>query len=247
MVNRTEPLLHVRGISRRFGSGPAEVSALRDVDVTIRAGDFTVVLGASGSGKSTLLNIIGGMDRPTAGSVVADGTDLTQLSDRRLTDYRRTRVGFVFQFYNLVPNLTALENVALAASLVMPSADASALADELLTGMGLGHRLSQFPRNLSGGEMQRVAIARALAKRPPLLLCDEPSGALDSVTGQNVLAKLQRTARDTGTAVVVVTHDSSLAEAADHLIRLADGRVIIDEHNPAPVPIRPPVTSGAAR
>lgn len=246
MVNHPGPLLHVRGAGRRFGSGPAEVTALNNVDVTVRSGDFTVVLGTSGSGKSTLLNVIGGMDRPTTGSVIADGLELTQLSDRRLTDYRRTRVGFVFQFYNLIPNLTAVENVALAASLVMPTAEAGTLAQDLLTGVGLGHRLTQFPRNLSGGEMQRVAIARALAKRPPLLLCDEPSGALDSVTGAHVLAKLQRTAKDTGTAVVVVTHDSSLATAADHLIRLADGNVVVDERNPAPTPIRPPGTPETA-
>lgn len=246
MVNGARPFLRIRGVGRRFGSGPAEVTALDSVDTTINAGDFTVVLGASGSGKSTLLNIIGGMDRPTTGSVVADGTELTELSDRRLTDYRRTRVGFVFQFYNLVPNLTAVENVALAASLVMPMRDAGTLAEELLTEVGLGHRLAQFPRNLSGGEMQRVAIARALAKRPPLLLCDEPSGALDSVTGQHVLAQLQRTARDTGTAVVVVTHDSTLADAADHLIRLADGRIVTDEHKPAPALLVPPASSTAA-
>ena len=175
-----------------------------------------------------------GWTDPAPGSIRVDGEPIETLSDRDLTGYRRERVGFVFQFYNLIPNLTAVENVALAASLVMPRREAADTATGLLERVGLGHRLDQFPRHLSGGEMQRVAIARALAKRPALLLCDEPSGALDTVTGTQVLAQLQETARSTETAVVVVTHEHTLAEAADRLISLRDGRVIENRRNETP-------------
>ncbi|MGO1516808.1 MAG: ABC transporter ATP-binding protein [Arthrobacter sp.] len=204
------------------------------MSVQIAAGEFTVILGPSGSGKTTLLNIIGGMDSPSTGTIRVGEDHLESLSDRALTQYRRAQVGFVFQFYNLVPNLTAVENVALAAALVMSRREAGSIATDLLRRVGLGHRLNQFPRHLSGGEMQRVAIARALAKRPALLLCDEPSGALDSQTGVEILAQLQETAHATGTAVVVVTHDQLLAAAADKLIRLADGKIIEDTHNATP-------------
>lgn len=228
------PFLSVTGVGRSFGAGDAQVVALTDVDIEIAKGDFTVILGPSGSGKSTLLNLLGGMDRPSTGSIRVDGEPIETLSDRDLTRYRRERVGFVFQFYNLIPNLTAAENVALAASLVMPRRDAADTATGLLERVGLGHRLDQFPRHLSGGEMQRVAIARALAKRPALLLCDEPSGALDTVTGTQVLAQLQETARSTETAVVVVTHEHTLAHAADRLISLRDGRVVENRRHEAP-------------
>ncbi|WGH90602.1 ABC transporter ATP-binding protein [Auritidibacter ignavus] len=233
MVNYA-PFLSVTGVGRTFGAGDAQVVALTDVDVEIASGEFTVILGPSGSGKSTLLNLLGGMDRPSTGSIRVDGEPIETLSDRDLTGYRRERVGFVFQFYNLIPNLTAVENVALAASLVMPRREAADIATDLLERVGLGHRLEQFPRHLSGGEMQRVAIARALAKRPGLLLCDEPSGALDTVTGTQVLAQLQETARSTETAVVVVTHEHTLAEAADRLISLRDGRVVENRRNETP-------------
>ncbi|WGH92972.1 ABC transporter ATP-binding protein [Auritidibacter ignavus] len=233
MVNDA-PFLSVTGVGRTFGAGDAQVVALTDVDVEIASGEFTVILGPSGSGKSTLLNLLGGMDRPSTGSIRVDGEPIETLSDRDLTRYRRERVGFVFQFYNLIPNLTAVENVALAASLVMPRREAADIATDLLERVGLGHRLDQFPRHLSGGEMQRVAIARALAKRPGLLLCDEPSGALDTVTGTQVLAQLQETARSTETAVVVVTHEHTLAEAADRLISLRDGRVVENRRNETP-------------
>ncbi|MEH0058181.1 ABC transporter ATP-binding protein [Auritidibacter ignavus] len=233
MVNYA-PFLSVTGVGRTFGAGDAQVVALTDVDVEIASGEFTVILGPSGSGKSTLLNLLGGMDRPSTGSIRVDGEPIETLSDRDLTRYRRERVGFVFQFYNLIPNLTAVENVALAASLVMPRREAADIATDLLERVGLGHRLEQFPRHLSGGEMQRVAIARALAKRPGLLLCDEPSGALDTVTGTQVLAQLQETARSTETAVVVVTHEHTLAEAADRLISLRDGRVVENRRNETP-------------
>ncbi|MFV0427624.1 MAG: ABC transporter ATP-binding protein [Beutenbergiaceae bacterium] len=226
--------IFVAGVERTFGTGEAKVVALTGVDVEISQGEFTVILGPSGSGKSTLLNLLGGMDRPSSGSIHVGESSLESLTDRQLTRYRRDHVGFVFQFYNLIPNLTAMENVALAASLVMSRSEAAGQAEELLRRVGLGHRLDQFPRHLSGGEMQRVAIARALANRPALLLCDEPSGALDSKTGTQVLAQLQETARSTHTAVIVVTHDHALAKAADRLIRLRDGRVVENRHNEHP-------------
>jgi putative ABC transport system ATP-binding protein len=222
------------GVGRTFGAGEAQVIALRNVQLEIARGQFTVILGPSGSGKSTLLNLLGGMDRPSSGSISVGGAGLESFAERELTRYRREQVGFVFQFYNLIPNLTAVENVALAAALVMPRSEAARVAEELLQTVGLGHRLNQFPRHLSGGEMQRVAIARALAKRPALLLCDEPSGALDTKTGTQVLAQLQRTARETQTAVVVVTHDHTLAGAADRLISLRDGQVIENRRNEYP-------------
>lgn len=237
MVAIRRTFVSTHDLGRTFGRGDAEVVALVGVDVEISAGEFTVILGPSGSGKTTLLNIIGGMDSPTTGTITAVGANLETLGDRALTEYRRTRVGFVFQFYNLVPNLTAHENVALAASLVMPRREAGELAVELLENVGLGHRMGQFPRQLSGGEMQRVAIARAMAKRPALLLCDEPSGALDSRTGTRILAQLQATARDTDTAVVVVTHDAAIGASADRLIRLADGAVVENTRNLAPATI----------
>lgn len=235
---KTGPLVTTENLGRTFGAGPTQVSAISDVDVEIHSGEFTVILGPSGSGKSTLLNLLGGMDSASTGSVRVGNLTLESLTERELTRYRRERVGFVFQFYNLVPSLTALENVSLAAALVMPSKEADARAVEALTDVGLEHRLNQFPRQLSGGEMQRVAIARARAKRPQLLLCDEPSGALDSQTGLLVLSQLQATAHETDTAVVVVTHEHSMAEAADRLIRLHDGRVVEYRRNPRPVSIR---------
>lgn len=235
---RDSRFVSVAGAGRTFGTGEAAVVALTDVDVEIATGEFTVILGPSGSGKSTLLNLLGGMDRPSTGSIQVGGEPIETLSDKALTDYRRERVGFVFQFYNLIPNLTAVENVALAASLVMSRRDAADTAADLLQRFGLGHRLDQFPRHLSGGEMQRVAIARALAKRPKLLLCDEPSGALDSVTGAHVLAQLQKTAHSTDTAVVVVSHERALAYSADRLIRLRDGHVVENRRNDHPTTIR---------
>lgn len=228
------PFISVSGVGRTFGAGDTEVVALADIGVEIETGEFTVILGPSGSGKSTLLNLLGGMDRPSTGSISVGGDLIETLSDRDLTRYRREQVGFVFQFYNLIPNLTAVENVALAAALVMPRREAASVARDLLQRVGLGHRLDQFPRHLSGGEMQRVAIARAMAKKPALLLCDEPSGALDSATGAQVLARLQETAHSTKTAVVVVTHERALAKAADQFISLRDGRVVEDGRNEHP-------------
>lgn len=226
MVNAAAPLIITSGLCRTFGTGDTRVTALDDANIEVHSREFTVVLGPSGSGKSTLLNLLGGMDAATAGTLQVGGLSIESLSERDLTRYRREQVGFVFQFYNLIPTLTARENVALAAELVMSRAEADTRASAALAEVGLEHRLNHFPRHLSGGEMQRVAIARALAKVPRLLLCDEPSGALDSATGHHVLAHLQRTARNTDTAVVVVTHEQSLADAADRVIHLRDGRVI---------------------
>lgn len=235
MPQADEPLIRTHGLGRTFGSGEAQIVALADVEIEIATGEFTVILGPSGSGKSTLLNLLGGMDQPSSGSIQVGKKSIENLSDAELTRYRREQVGFVFQFYNLIPNLTAAENVALAAALVMPRDKAASTATELLHRVGLGHRLDQFPRHLSGGEMQRVAIARALSKKPALLLCDEPSGALDSKTGTQVLAALQETAHTENTAVVVVTHDHTLADAADRLIRLRDGRIVEHRRNDNPV------------
>lgn len=234
MLTSEDAYIAVKDASRTYGSGEGQVVALNNVNVMIGTGKFTVILGPSGSGKSTLLNLLGGMDSPSKGSVTVGQHNVESMSDRALTQYRRKEVGFVFQFYNLIPNLTAKENVAIAAALTMPQREADREAEQLLRDVGLGHRLGNFPRNLSGGEMQRVAIARALSKKPRLLLCDEPSGALDSKTGQRVLAQLQRTAHETDTAVVMVTHDASLARAADRLIRLKDGSVVEITDNESP-------------
>jgi putative ABC transport system ATP-binding protein len=205
--------------------GEVEVHALREVSLTLLEGEFVVLLGPSGSGKSTLLNIIGGLDVPTSGRVLYRDTDLTQADEGMLTAYRRRHVGFVFQFYNLIPSLTALENVALVteiSSAPMSPAEALRLVD-------LDQRRDHFPAQLSGGEQQRVAIARAIAKRPAVLLCDEPTGALDISTGVVVLEALARVNVDLGTTTVVITHNAAIAAMADRVIRLADGRVTVIE------------------
>jgi putative ABC transport system ATP-binding protein len=201
--------------------GEVEVSALRGVDAVLREGEFVVLLGPSGSGKSTLLNILGGLDIPTAGHVFYRGRDLTQADERELTEYRRHHVGFVFQFYNLIPSLTARENVALVTEI---SADPMPPEDALHL-VGLSPRLDHFPAQLSGGEQQRVAIARAIAKRPDVLLCDEPTGALDIETGIVVLQAIERVNRELGTCTAVITHNAAIAGMADRVIRLSDGQV----------------------
>jgi putative ABC transport system ATP-binding protein len=206
--------------------GEVDVHALRGVDFELRAGELLVLLGASGSGKSTLLNILGGLDVPSAGHVFFRDTELTDADEDTLTAYRRRHVGFVFQFYNLIPSLTARENV----SLVTEITDDPLEAEEALALVGLGDRLDHFPSQLSGGEQQRVAIARAVAKRPPLLLCDEPTGALDSATGALVLDVIAQINRELGTATAVITHNAPVAEIADRVVTLADGRVLSDRH-----------------
>jgi putative ABC transport system ATP-binding protein len=215
------------GLTKVYDVGEVAVHALRGVTFEIHAGEFVVLLGPSGSGKSTLLNILGGLDVPTAGSVRWRDHDLSHATEKELTRYRREHVGFVFQFYNLIPSLTARENVELVTDLVPnPMTPADALGV-----VGLAERLDHFPAQLSGGEQQRVAIARALAKRPECLLCDEPTGALDIETGRLVLEALARANRELGTTTVVITHNASIAGMADRVLRLADGRVVSSTAN----------------
>ena len=216
-----------RGLRKVYEMGEVTVEALRGVDFDLYAGEFIVLLGPSGSGKSTLLNILGGLDVPTSGSVVYKGRNLSSAGDAVLTEYRRTHVGFVFQFYNLIPSLTARENVALVTEL----APGSMTPEEALELVGLGQRLDHFPAQLSGGEQQRVAIARAIAKRPDVLLCDEPTGALDITTGAVVLEAITRVNRELGTSTVVITHNAAIAGLADRVVRLADGHVHSIERN----------------
>ncbi len=214
-------VFQVRGVTKVYRMGEVQVQALRGVDLDLYRGEFVVLLGPSGSGKSTLLNILGGLDTPTEGSVLYGDRDLTHAGERELTAYRRYHVGFVFQFYNLIPSLTALENVAVVTEIArapMQPADALRL-------VGLGERMGHFPAQLSGGEQQRVAIARAIAKKPDVLLCDEPTGALDFNTGILVLEALQRVNQDLGTTTAVITHNAGIARMADRVIRLTDGRI----------------------
>ncbi len=221
------PALQAWALSKSYGTGAVTVHALQDVDLEIGEGELLVLLGPSGSGKSTLLNILGGLDRPTGGRIAFRGQDLTALDEAALTRYRRDHVGFVFQFYNLIPSLTARENVALVTEIArdpMPPEDALAL-------VGLAARLDHFPAQLSGGEQQRVAIARAIAKRPDLLLCDEPTGALDSKTGILVLQAIERVNAEIGTTTALITHNAPIAALADRVIALADGRISDVRHN----------------
>lgn len=210
-----------KNVKKTYKTGEVEIHALNDVSFEIEKGEFCVIVGASGAGKTTILNILGGMDTLTSGSVMLDGAEISSYNKRQLTAYRRYDVGFVFQFYNLVGNLTALENVELAAQICREPLDAATVLDEV----GLGDRMRNFPAQLSGGEQQRVAIARALAKNPKLLLCDEPTGALDYVTGKAVLKLLQDTCRETGMTVVVITHNSALTAMADRIIKVKSGRI----------------------
>jgi putative ABC transport system ATP-binding protein len=215
------PLFHIRDLTKVYRMGEVEVHALRQVTLVLDEGQFVVLLGPSGSGKSTLLNIMGGLDVPTSGRVLYRETDLTQADEGELTAYRRQHVGFVFQFYNLIPSLTAVENVALVTEI---STNPMAPVDALRL-VKLDARLDHFPAQLSGGEQQRVAIARAIAKRPSVLLCDEPTGALDISTGIVVLEALQRVNSELGTTTVVITHNAAISSMADRVVRLADGRV----------------------
>jgi putative ABC transport system ATP-binding protein len=221
------PVFRATGLTKIYRMGEVEVPALRGVDLELYDGEFVVMLGASGSGKSTLLNILGGLDAPTSGTVECRGHELTGAGDSALTLFRREHVGFVFQFYNLIPSLTARENVALVTEIARePMAPEEALAL-----VGLRERMDHFPAQLSGGEQQRVAIARAIAKRPDVLLCDEPTGALDSATGILVLQALERINRETGALTVVITHNAVIARMADRVIRLSDGRIAGTERN----------------
>ena len=220
-VATTGPVFSAQGITKVYHMGEVEVHALRGVSLELRESEFVVLLGPSGSGKSTLLNILGGLDVPSGGTVTYRGQDLTAAGERALTLYRRRHVGFVFQFYNLIPSLTARENVALVTEI----AEAPMAPGEALALVHLADRRDHFPAQLSGGEQQRVAIARAIAKRPSVLLCDEPTGALDISTGIVVLEALARVNAELGTTTVVITHNAAIASMADRVIRLADGRV----------------------
>jgi len=230
--NARQQVFHVRGLTKVYGMGAAEVHALAGVDLDLFEGELVVLLGPSGSGKTTLLNNLGGLDVPTAGELLYRGSDMTTAEEAELTRYRRDSVGFIFQFYNLIPSLTARENVALITEIArdpMPPEDA-------LHMVNLGARLDHFPAQLSGGEQQRVAIARAIAKRPEVLLCDEPTGALDVRTGIVVLEAIERVNRELGTLTVVITHNAVMAEMADRVIHLSDGRVQHEHRNTCRAP-----------
>ena len=220
-------------VFKRYKMGEVTITAANGVTFSIDKGEFVVVVGASGAGKTTVLNMLGGMDRCDGGSITVDGFDISKCSERELITYRRHSIGFVFQFYNLVPNLTARENVELATQICE-----NALDPELaLSQVGLAERMNNFPAQLSGGEQQRVSIARALAKQPKLLLCDEPTGALDDVTGKQVLQLLQDTCRETGTTVVVITHNQAITPIADKVIRMKSGKVREIKCNPSPASV----------
>lgn len=218
---------------KRYKMGDTVIVANNGIDFEIEKGEFTAIVGPSGAGKSTVLNILGGMDTCDEGQVFVDGKDVAKFTQRELTTYRRTDIGFVFQFYNLVPNLTALENVELAVQIVANAKDAKSV----LESVGLGDRLNNFPAQLSGGEQQRVAIARALAKNPKMLLADEPTGALDYKTGKSILQLLQNTCEETGTTVIVITHNQAIAPIADRVIEINDAKVRKITINKAPVSI----------
>lgn len=227
------PYIEFSNVVRSYGEGTAKINALDGASFQVERGELAVILGQSGAGKTTALNILGGMDRATSGGVIVGDRDISDATEDELVDFRRADVGFVFQFYNLVPNLTALENVELAAQICPDSLD----AEETLGKVGLSGRLDNFPAQLSGGEQQRVSIARALAKNPKLLLCDEPTGALDYQTGKQILQLLQDTCRRDGITVVIVTHNAALADMADRLIRFKSGRVTQMTTNANPLPI----------
>ena len=228
-----ESFVKLEKVTRIYRMGEVEIRAVDGVDFSIEKGEFVVVVGPSGAGKTTVLNILGGMDTATSGTVLVDGKDIAKYSQRQLTGYRRKNIGFVFQFYNLVPNLTALENVELALQICKHPLDAR----QVLEDVGLGDRVKNFPAQLSGGEQQRVSIARALAKNPKLLLCDEPTGALDYQTGKAILKLLQDMCRKRGMTVIVITHNSALTLMADRVIRIKNGRVSEMTRNEHPVSV----------
>ena len=220
-------------VSKIYKMGEHEIHALDRISFTVEKGELCVIVGPSGAGKTTLLNILGGMDTATSGSIRLDGREISRLSSHQLTEYRRADVGFVFQFYNLVQNLTARENVELAAEICKNSLDAA----ETLARVGLAERMNNFPSQLSGGEQQRVSIARALAKNPKMIHCDEPTGALDNNTGKQVLQLLQDTCRQTGKTVLIITHNSALTQIADRVIRVKNGTVVHMETSSSPLPV----------
>lgn len=226
--------MEAKSLVKEFGEGGSKVIALQDVSFSIDEGELVIIVGPSGAGKSTLLNLIGGMDAPSSGSLIVSGEDIAKYSSSKRTDYRRNDVGFVFQFYNLMPNLTAKENLELATELKKDALD----IEDTLRKVGLENRMDNFPSQLSGGEQQRVSIARALAKNPKIILCDEPTGALDYETGKEILSLLSSAARKEGKTVIIVTHNSALKEMGDHLLKIKNGHIVLDEHNPHPKDIK---------
>lgn len=223
----------MKDVYKIYDMGGNKIYAADGVTLTIGEGEFCVIVGPSGAGKTTVLNILGGMDTATSGTVILDGKDISKMTSRELTLYRRYDVGFVFQFYNLVQNLTALENVELANEICRQPLDAK----QTLESVGLGERMKNFPAQLSGGEQQRVAIARAIAKNPKILLCDEPTGALDYETGKNILGLLQKICRESGKTVIIITHNSELTKMADHVFGIKNGKIAFESRNDNPIPV----------
>ncbi|MBS1726637.1 MAG: ABC transporter ATP-binding protein [Armatimonadetes bacterium] len=231
MASSPERIVELDRVSKVYPMGEVQVTALSDASLSVAAGEFVVILGPSGCGKSTMMNIIGGLDSPTSGVVKVAGEDITRYTEVELTNYRRNRVGFIFQFFNLVTTLTVRENVQLVAEMSRHPRD----VDEVIEAVGLADRASHFPSELSGGQQQRTAIARALVKNAPLLLCDEPTGELDSETGRLVLALLHQITHDHGQTVMMVTHNATISRIADRILRLRNGRIVADETNPDPI------------
>jgi putative ABC transport system ATP-binding protein len=226
-----QPIVRLDQVTKSYRMGAVVVHALHDVNFEVDAGEFVVILGPSGCGKTTLLNLIGGMDSPTSGHVVVDGIDIASYTDAELTRFRREKIGFVFQFFNLVPTLSARENVELAGELVLHPRS----SEQVLDAVGLEDRATHFPGELSGGEQQRVAIARAMVKNPAILLCDEPTGGLDSETGRRILSVLHEISKAEGRTVLLVTHNTVLAQMADQVVQMQNGRLSASEHNAAPM------------
>lgn len=225
--------IQLNNLRKEFKSGNTTIVANDDINFSLEKGRLLIIVGASGAGKTTLLNLLGGMDKATSGDIIIDGKNLANLDDKSLTEYRRDDVGFVFQHYNLIPNLTAIENVEMASEISSNPLD----PEETLKEVGLSHRLNNFPSQLSGGEQQRVAIARALAKNPKLLLCDEPTGALDYETGKNILKLLEKACHEMGATVVIITHNSLIKPMADQVIEIRDGKIVEDYINDKPLPV----------
>ena len=225
--------IEFRNVSKQYIMGEVTINAVDNADFEIEEGELALIVGSSGAGKTTVLNILGGMDNASGGEVFVDGSEITRFSNKKLIEYRRNQVGFVFQFYNLIPNLTALENVEIATQLSIDPLS----PEEVLDQVGLGDRLQNFPAQLSGGEQQRVSIARALAKNPRLLLCDEPTGALDYTTGKQILSLLQKTCRETGTTVIIITHNGALEPIADRIVRMRSGKISKITKNEKPVDV----------
>lgn len=225
--------IELNNVTKKYGSKETEITALDNVSFSLEKNELVVILGASGAGKSTLLNILGGMDFATSGSYMVNGSDITKYNDQEMAKFRRNKIGFVFQFYNLMPNLTAKENVLLSTTHTKDKIEAIAALEMV----GLKERINNFPSNLSGGEQQRVSIARAIAKKPDILLCDEPTGALDSKTGKHILSILKDISKTGNQCVIIVTHNASIAKVASRVIRLSDGKIVANEMNQTPLEV----------